>query len=458
MKKRSMRIMATMLVMAMLAVAVAACADNGNDTQAPATPATPAPPATAVTIPGEVTPDEPDEPDEPDVVEVEEEVTPLGYFAEFFETMAALTAFDGEVAVAADETLVLTFGMYGTTPITYEFLMDLIKEFIIAEMFMEPLPDFYDLLEEFSLQLIINAAYDGDTGIELQVGIPTENGGVFNLIDMVFVDNVYYIGIASYLDIIEDLFGFVAELMVYMGMSPLEVHMVTLIVEDILDDFAGIDFIAVDASELLGMDVLEMMEMSMDSPEFQIIMEMGAKVGNIFVEAFNNNPTFRANVESAVSRDGDWAVFEVDERQMQLLFEDVLEILDDNAEDFVYAINRINAIDMFEIGTAAPAFVISAQDLRDAISYYDPSAFDEFEGVLVFKARSGDDVMLEMDFTMIIDVPSEDITVWMNMYSISTERTAPISSPAGAVTIEYILENILADYMDMFMEMIPHIL
>ncbi|MCL2366143.1 MAG: hypothetical protein FWC75_03750 [Oscillospiraceae bacterium] len=445
MKKLQKRILAAMLIMVMLVVAVAACADNETETYVP--PVDVAPAQEVVTATDYVADTQPEEDGTEEITEIEEERTPLAHFENVLGISRFVSGLD-EIA-AMDEMVTITFGVYGAPAMTFEFIMDLVKEAIIAEMLLEPLPDFYDLLEEYSMQIKVSASLDEQMNMIFQIGLPSETGGFVYLLDMVIVENVIYIGIASYLDIVDDLFEFAMELMSEMGMLDGELHIMSLVVRDILSRFEGIDFIEIDLSEMGLFDFGEYMQ------QIQEFMDTIMDLGEVFAQSILEHPMLDTMLSDpdVLTMDGDWFVIDIDERQAQVLIEGIIDVLDDNAEAIVDLINQIMAMDSFDLDTAG--LELTAQELRDVLAYYDPDFFNEFTGQFTLRGRA-DDEAVEMDTTIIITPVDEDITVWINMYAHTSARTGVITAPTErSVTVDELIEEVLGEYMDLFMPMIP---
>ena len=344
------------------------------------------------------------------------------------QVLGATTILRNETAV--DWTTTVTVGLDGTVPLTYESLTDILMELIgtgIADM---PMPDFDWLLEEYSLQIIITMSADENLNIAYQIGLPTDNGGVVNIADILLIDGVLYMGFSLYLEIIGDLMSLVTQMLSEeeLGLSGLEIIAFNAMLEAILDDvlgrFDGVDFVSFGTETFFEDLMRQSLEMQDDMAEI-----IDAFIAAIYEQA---SELFAEHMD-IFSRDGDWYVIAFDEAKAQVLFETMLEILDENAEAATDALNQFAALLMD--GEAFPPSELTVGEFREMLELYDPTIFDEFAGDFSLRARSGDETE-EFEMTVVIAPTDEDFALRISMHSQISPRTQPLVAPDSAITFE----------------------
>ena len=367
-----------------------------------------------------------------------EEMTAEDYFLQL---LGATTALSGETAY--DITTIITFGLDGTTPLTYERLLDIGQAFAVAEIANVRLPDdmFEELVEEYSLQFILTGSVDENLNLAYQFGLPTESGDVFNIFDIMIIDGVIYIGVSQYLEFVDDALSLIMP-MLDEELSFLEIRAIVAIIEDILGRFDGVDFIAIDLSE--SADFAEFEALVQQSHEMQeemlgmleaFIVAISEPVKELFTERLD-----------ILSQDDDWYVVSFDDAQLQYMLEAMIEILDENAEITVDTLNQIGEAVMYSMDVSFDERV-TVEEFREELEHYDPSFFEEFTGEFMFRARTNDEVT-ESGITAVITLVEEDITLRISWYTKASLRTQPLTAPESAITADEflaIIEGIAQD-------------
>ncbi|MCL2392208.1 MAG: hypothetical protein FWC66_06300 [Oscillospiraceae bacterium] len=363
-------------------------------------------------------------------------------------------------ALAYDYSIVITFGPVGSPVLTLDMLLEMLEEMVILAMDDVDVDytAFVDALENHSFQFRMVGSQDENLNAAVQIGLPMDSGEFFELLDIVFVDSVLYIGIASYLDLVDYVFDVALDLIELEGLSSPEVNMVVLMVEGIMARLSSIDYVSIDLSVIPGFEDFEAyMQSSLDMQDDIIALF------EIFAEAITQRVGL-AEIASLdmISRDGDWFILEFDESQAQVMLEALLEIIDENADDVADIVNQImeSMSDLYEdlYGIQFDE-VLSAQDLRTVLMQYDPSFFNEFTGQFVYRVRADANVQ-ESEITAIITVPHEDLSILFSIETQLSPRTSPITAPpaarvaTGAELLEMTGLGDLID-MDMIMAMAP---
>jgi len=380
-------------------------------------------------------------------VNIEVEIVPMAQAATYEEEdaydyllqlLSATTAFVETSAL--DMRSVFTFGLDGATILTYEDLLELIEDLILLEIYQYAFPDFEEIAELFALQLIFDMSVDEDLNMSMAIALPTISGDTFNLLEVIIVDDMLYLGVASYVDFLFDF----ADLFIYLisvlegDLSYFEMRIVAMIIDDILSRFDAIDYVAIDLSEFTDMSDFDLI--------FEESVEMQEEIMEImvsFLETFATDTDFELfSTLDIISRDGDWIVLEIDEQQLREILYELIYGLYDYADDFAALINQINAVDMFGFGYV---YTLTGADIQELLQTYDSSFFDEFSGRLTLRVNAEGDVQ-QSEMTLIIAPAYEDFAIRFSFASSVAARTTPITAPSSYVVTTDELFAIVDDF------------
>ncbi|MCL2200434.1 MAG: hypothetical protein FWB75_00580 [Oscillospiraceae bacterium] len=397
---------------------------------------------------------------------------------EFYETVMGFVSAQAESfgMVTGDSSVTFEIGLEGSQPLTFEFLMELVEDFIWAEIEGMPIefPEFEEFIAEHSLRFRVESSSDENWNMAFNFSMPSQAGGYVDLLDIIFVDNVIYISMAPILDIADFLIDIAFELFLFdmLEAQGLDVQDASIELDELLTTISVLSefgFLPPEVADILGaVEILFQMEYLAidlnDIPDmefFEEMMEASLDFYEPFI-AFSEDLVLVFAQQSLldlveeldiISRDGGWYVLEFDEVQAGLLLEEIFRIAYEYAVAVTYIFNQI--IELYADMGIMPVYEIAPSDLREGLEFFDPSFFDEFTALVSYKVRA-DGGTQESVFSIAITPEELDDTIVISMYTEVSPRAGLITAPAGAVTSvdEILLEFLgigLADLVDMNM-------
>ena len=362
--------------------------------------------------------------------------------------LSAMTAFND--IKAQDTSMIMTIGLDELPPMTFERMLSLLEAYIAADINATQPPDFMALLEEYSLQIKAAMSLDENFNFAYKLGIPMESGEFLYLFDVILVDGVLYTAMGLP-ELVDSVMPMATDLMTAQGMSNLEINMITLLIGDILGRFDGVDYVATDLSAIP--ELAELVEMFNFSPQmFERAYGFQTEILSVaedFEQAHAEElAALNEAFESLLSKDGDWYVLSADEAQVRELLELSIEFMGENADTTADFFNQIidMYMDVFEFDLL-DSFAVTADELNEAVAQFDPSFFDEFAAQFEMRVRADErsqESVMTGTFTVV-----DDFSLWISLEMQVSPRTAPITAPDGAITLEEFLEiltEIAEDY------------
>jgi len=343
--------------------------------------------------------------------------------------------------VAVDSSVIITFGGEGAPVLTFERLQELIEQALLSVNFYGVGLFSDSFIENNLIQIRMMMSEDEDENAIVRLGMPMETGGFYDLLQIILVDDVVYIGTVQYIEIVDWLLSLAVEVMRRdMQLSALEAHMAAAHITEILTVFENIDYVSVTLSDFIEMGGMDFV---MDQPpEMYDVMEDAIDFFNRFFDEAEIMQIVEEN--EMISVDGDWVIISFDQRGMQTLLEPLIDFMDDNAIEFIDIINQMMEVtythnypdDSYYYGP-----YLTVRDLREALAEYDPSIFDYFTGEFSIAFRYKEE-LLAMQMSVVINVDEIGFPFQLSIETQTTPRKSPIIAPTtNVITWEELVEK-----------------